>query len=95
MGTRRVTHSEKDEHGNVVGVCWASADGPQYVSAADVIDHIVTETHRYFIAEMLPPILILAEPPGNPTYLATEPNEAYWNNLDTLQDCPVMSESVR
>jgi hypothetical protein len=87
MADRSVTHSEKDAQGDILGLCWQGIDGLKHVDRVTAIQQIVAGTHRYVVAIATPPVLVLARPADNPTYLTTEADGISKNNLDNLPNC--------
>jgi len=87
MADRKVTHSEKDSDGDIIGLCWQGADGLKYVSRATAIGHLTKGTHRYYVEFEAPAVDVVARPEDNPTYLTTEADGDSRNNLDNLDDC--------
>ena len=85
MVHRRVTHTRKDEHGDITALCGGS---PWFkVSKRQAIREIKARTHAYYVGE--PPYRVYVEvfPGENGNHLRTEADQWPENNLDNLPDC--------
>lgn len=87
MADRQVTHAHRDDEGDILAVCWKGSDGLKYSARTDVINHIESATHRYFVAEQAPSVWVLVKSRNGVKYIATEADSTSKNNLDNLPAC--------
>ena len=86
MARRRVTHSRKDQDGDITALCNQGAAWSPRLKAGAVAD-IESKTHQYFVGvgSQEVDIHVVDGPTGK--YLRTDPDTTSTNNLDDLPDC--------
>ena len=87
MVARRVTHSQKDPHHNVVALCNPDADWSPRQSH-EVINDIEAGLHSYYVewpSGKRTGIHLVNGPNGK--YLRTDHDDTQQNNLDELPEC--------
>jgi Protein of unknown function (DUF3892) len=87
MTDRRVTHVDRNDQGDIVGVCWSAVDGLKYTPRADVVSDIERAAHQYYVAEQAPPVWVLVRIRNGMKYITTEADAISQNNLDNLPAC--------
>lgn len=86
MAHRHVTHSGKDDDGDITRLCNPpEAWSPR--SKADAIADIETNTHSYFVSGFVGEVRIRVVNGPTGKYLRTDPDKTESNNLDDLDDC--------
>jgi hypothetical protein len=86
MARRKVTHSRKDEDGDITALCnpgqtWS----PRLKSGA--ISDIETGVHSYYVGSGINEVDIHVVDGPSGKYLRTDPDKTSKNNLDDLPDC--------
>lgn len=86
MARRRVTHSRKDDDGDITALCnpgqyWS----PRFKSGA--ISDIETGAHSYYVGSGTNTVDIHVVDGPTGKYLRSDPDPASKNNLDNLPDC--------
>lgn len=82
MAERRITHSRKDDDGDILGVkgVWGTA------STADVVSHIENSTHVYYVRETDTSTRVHVVTEGRKKHIRTNADSRSKNNLDNLPD---------
>ena len=86
MARRLVTHSRKDNEGDITALCRPGASwSPRPKSGA--INDIKSGTHKYFVRVGSRDVYIHVVKGSTGKYLRTNPDTTNTNNLDDLPDC--------
>lgn len=87
MERRQVTHTTKDQDGDIIALCnpgmfWSP------VSKSQAIRDIESNTHSYYVKSGIKEVYIHVVKKGDGSkYLRTDPDSTDKNNLDELPDC--------
>lgn len=82
MADRQITSVERNDDGDIIGVCYVDGDKLRYVNADDAIAHIDEGVHAYFVLDGQTRTDVVTK-----HYLTTDPDPKRTNNLDALPGC--------
>jgi hypothetical protein len=86
MARRKVTHSRKDEDGDITALCNPVSFWSPRLKAGAISD-IESKTHQYFVRVGDQEVDIHVVDGSTGKYLRTDPDKTSTNNLDDLPDC--------
>lgn len=86
MARRRVTHTRKDDEGDITALCNpGTAWSPRFKAGA--ISDIENGTHQYYVGSGSNEVDIHVVDGPTGKYLRSDPDPTSKNNLDNLPDC--------
>lgn len=87
MADRQVTHTGKDDEGDITKLCKPGETwSPRYKAGA--ISDIESKVHTYYVGTGSNRVNIhVVNDPKKGKYLRTDPDKTSSNNLDDLPDC--------
>ena len=87
MADRQVTNAHRNEEGDILALCWKGTVGLKYTARDTIVQHIESDTNRYYVEEEAPAVWVVVKNRDGVKYISTEADSTSKNNLDNLPAC--------